>query len=242
MRSPAKALRKNHVAIVDDHPLVREALMELISRQPDLNCTGTAETTAEARRMVETLSPDLLILDLRLKSGDALDLMKTLRAEHPEVKVLVLSQYDELIFAERVLRAGACGYVMKENATEEILQAIQTVLKGEIYFSNRVGIAAVHRSLESKRLPSSEGIGRLSDRELQVLQFIGAGFSVSQIAKQFGVSVKTVETHRDNIKIKLNMESAAELHSFAEKWVIDNLLPLERIHAPASGKRSKIKR
>ena len=242
MRSPAKALRKNHVVIVDDHPLVREALMQLIDRQPDLNWTGTAETTAEARRMVETLSPDLLILDLRLKSGDALDLIKTLRAEHPEVKVLVLSQDHELMFAERVLRSGACGYVMKENATEEILQAIQTVLTGEIYFSNRVGIAAVHRSLESKRLPSSEGIGRLSDRELQVLQFIGAGFSVSQIAKQFGVSVKTVETHRDNIKIKLNMESAAELHSFAERWVIDNLLPLERIHAPASGKRSKIRR
>ncbi len=156
--------------------------------------------------------------------------------------MLVLSQYDELMFAERVLRSGACGYVMKENATEEILQAIQTVLKGEIYFSNRVGIAAVHRSLESKRLPSSEGIGRLSDRELQVLQFIGAGFSVSQIAKQFGVSVKTVETHRDNIKIKLNMESAAELHLFAERWVIDNLLPLQRIPAPASGKPSKIRR
>jgi DNA-binding NarL/FixJ family response regulator len=155
--------------------------------------------------------------------------------------VLVVSQYDELIFAERVLRSGACGYVMKDNVTEEILQAIRTVLSGEIYFSDRVGIAAVHRSLESKRLPS-EGIGRLSDRELQVLQFIGAGFGVTQIAKQFGVTVNTVETHRDNIKIKLNMQSAAELHSFAERWVIDNLLPLQRIHAPTSGERSKVRR
>src|SRR5438874_10284615 len=174
MGSPAKALRKNHVAIVDDHPLVREALMQLIGRQPDLNCTGTAETTAEARRMVETLSPDLLILDLRLKSGDALDLIKTLRAEHPEVKVLVLSQYDETIFAERVLRAGACGYVMKENATEEILNAVRKVLAGDMYISEQIRTNLVRRSLAEKPDASHAGIERLSDRELQVFQLIGA--------------------------------------------------------------------
>src|SRR5437762_6819869 len=234
MGSPAKALRKNHVAIVDDHPLVREALMQLIGRQPDLNCTGTAETTAEARRMVETLSPDLLILDLRLKSGDALDLIKTLRAEHPEVKVLVLSQYDELIFAERVLRSGASGYIMKENATDEVLRALRKVLTGDLYFSERVAAAVVQRMLREKPIAPRDGVERLSDREMQVFQLLGASYSPREIAEQFHLSRKTIETHCEKIKHKLSLYNAAELKQFARRWAAENLGAYEPWVAGAS--------
>jgi DNA-binding NarL/FixJ family response regulator len=186
MKTAAARQAGAEIVIVDDHPLVRQGLMQIICREHDINCTGTADNTADARRLVAEVEPDLVILDLRLKSGDALDLIKTLRVEHPQVKVLVLSQYDELIFAERVLRAGGCGYVMKENATEEILQAVRQVLAGEIYFSSRVGAAAVKRSLKEKPNASHQGIERLSDRELQVFQLIGASYSTREIAEQFG--------------------------------------------------------
>jgi len=166
-----------------------------------------------------------MILDLRLKNGDALDFIKTLRIEHPDVKVLVFSQYDELTFAERALRAGAAGYIMKENAADELLRAIRKVLAGDIYYSERVGASLVRRSLESKPEPSADGVGRLSDRELQVLQLISASHSTREIAEQLNLSVKTVESHRENIKSKLNLHNAAELHQFAQAWAAKNLLP-----------------
>ena len=223
---------KARVVIVDDHPLVRDALVQLICHQPNLDCVGGANNTADAKRVVDQQRPDLVILDLRLKSGDALDLIKTFRAEQPDVKVLVLSQYDELVFAERVLRAGACGYVMKDNATEVILEAIRTVLAGDIYFSNRVAAAAMRTSIQAKPEMPRTGVERLSDRELQVFQLIGSSCSVREVARQFGLSVKTVETHRDNIKAKLNLPSAAAVRAFALKWVAENMLP--PLHGSAS--------
>src|SRR6266487_1226341 len=171
-----KTRPKAQIVVIDDHPVLRDGLMQLLGSQPDLECTGTAENTADARRLVAQSAPDLMILDLRLKSGDALDLIKSLRVEHPDLKVLVLSQYDEMLFAERVLRAGASGYVMKENATEEILNAVRKVLAGEIYFSEKVGASFVRRSLAQKPDSSRVGVERLSDRELQVFQLIGACF------------------------------------------------------------------
>src|SRR5216110_2599625 len=134
-----KTRPKARIAVTDYHPVLRDGLMQLLCSQPDLECTGTADTTANARRLVAQSAPDLMILDLRLKSGDTLDLIKSLRVEHPDLKVLVLSQYDETLFAERVLRAGASGYVMKENATEEVLNAVRKVLAEEIYVSEKVG-------------------------------------------------------------------------------------------------------
>jgi DNA-binding NarL/FixJ family response regulator len=217
--------RKSRIIIVDDHPVLRDGLTQLICGQPDLDCIGMADNPADAQRLVERSAPDLMILDLRLKSGDALDLIKTLRVMYPDVKVLVLSQYDELIFAERVLRAGASGYVMKENATEELLRAIHKVLAGDIYFSERLAATFVRRSLERKSNASNIGIERLSDRELQVFQLIGASYSTREIAEQFHLSVKTIETHRENIKSKLGLENATELYRFAEAWVAKNLLP-----------------
>src|SRR5205807_4698929 len=142
----------------------------LIATQPDLACAGVADNLADAKRLVERSAPNLVILDLRLKNGDALDFIKTLRLEYPDVHVLVFSQYDELIFAERALRAGATGYIMKENAAEELMRAIRKVLSGDIYYSEQVGASLVRRSLEGKRDTPAAGVGRLSDRELQVLQ------------------------------------------------------------------------
>jgi DNA-binding NarL/FixJ family response regulator len=156
-----------------------------------------------------------------------------LRVEHPEIKVLVFSQYDELIFAERTLRAGALGYVMKENATEELLRAIQKILAGDIYVSERLAATFVRRSLERKPSVSHTGIERLSDRELQVFQLIGASYSTREIADEFHLSVKTIETHRENIKSKLGLENATELNRFAEAWTVKNLLPIASEPEPA---------
>jgi DNA-binding NarL/FixJ family response regulator len=176
---------------------------------------------------VEQCKPDLMVLDLRLKGGDSLDLIKTLRVEHPEVKMLVLSQYDELIFAERALRAGASGYIMKENATDEVLRAVRRVLVGELYFSERVASAIVQRTLRERSVPSRVGVERLSDREMQVLQLLGASYSPREIAEQFHLSRKTVETHCEKIKHKLSLHNAAELKQFARKWAAENMVPSE---------------
>src|SRR5881409_4034918 len=174
MTPKEQAQRKSCIIVVEDHPVLCDGLMQLISSQPDLACAGVANNTSDAKRLVEQGKPDLMLLDLRLKGGDSLELIKSLRFEHPEVKVLVLSQYDELIFAERALRAGASGYIMKENATDEVLRALRKVLTGDLYFSERVAAAVVQRMLREKPSGSRSGIELLSDRELQVFQLLGA--------------------------------------------------------------------
>jgi len=235
MTLKSNAPRKSRVVVVEDHPVVCAGLMQLIGNQPDLTCAGTAENTAAAKQLVEECKPDLLLLDLRLKSGDSLELIKSLRVEHPQVKVLVLSQYDELIFAERALRAGASGYIMKENATEEVLRAVRKVLAGELYFSERVAAAVVQRTLREKPSASRIGVESLSDREMQVFQLLGASHSAREIAEQFHLSRKTVETHCEKIKHKLSLNSAGELKQFARKWAAENLTPSE----PWTDSRSK---
>jgi DNA-binding NarL/FixJ family response regulator len=227
MTAKARSKGKAQILVVEDHPLVCAGLMELIRNQPDLACCGTADTTGVAKGLVEQCQPDLMLLDLRLKSGDALDLIKSMRVEHPEVKVLVLSQYDELIFAERALRAGASGYIMKENATDEVLRAVRKVLAGDLYFSERVAAAVVQRTLRERPAGPGIGIESLSDREMQVFQLLGASCSAQEIAEQFHLSRKTVDTHCENIKHKLNLQSAAELKQFARKWAVENLAPSE---------------
>jgi len=226
--------RKSHVVIVEDHPVLCDALKQLINNQPDLACVGVAADISDAKQLVEECKPDLMILDLRLKAGDALDFIKTLRAEYPELRVLVLSQYDELIFAERTLRAGASGYIMKENTTDEVLRAVRKVLAGELYFSERVAAAVVQRVLREKPIASRNGVERLSDREMQVFQLLGAAYSPREIAEQFHLSRKTVETHCEKIKHKLNLQTAAELKRFARQWAAENLGPTEPLVAVQS--------
>jgi len=225
---------KSHVIVVEDHPVLCDGLKQLINNQPDLACVGVAADISDARRLVEECKPDLMILDLRLKAGDGLDFIKTLRVECPEVKVLVLSQYDELIFAERALRAGAFGYIMKEKTTDEVLRAVRKVLVGELYFSERVAVAVVQRTLREKPIASRNGVERLSDREMQVFQLLGAAYTPREIAEQFHLSRKTVETHCEKIKHKLNLRTAAELKRFARQWAAENLGPSEPCVAPLS--------
>ena len=216
---------KSSVIVVEDHPVLCDGLKQLINNQQDLACVGVADDISGAKRLVEEREPDLMVLDLRLKGGDTLDFIKTLRVEHPEVKVLILSQYDELIFAERALRAGASGYIMKENATDEVLRAVRKVLAGELYFSERVATAIVQRTLREKPNSSRAGIERLSDREMQVFQLLGAAYSPREIAEQFHLSRKTIETHCEKIKHKLSLYTAAELKRFARQWAAENLAP-----------------
>src|SRR5437016_6510224 len=235
MTPKAEAPRKSRVVVIEDHPVLRDALQQLIDGQPDLTCVGVADNTSDAKRLVEQCKPDLMVLDLRLKAGDALDLVKSLRVEQPGLKVLVLSQYDELIFAERALRAGAFGYIMKENATDEVLRAVRKVLAGELYFSERVAAAVVQRTLRDKPIASRTGVERLSDREMQVFQLLGAAYTPREIAEQFHLSRKTVETHCEKIKHKLTLQTAAELKRFARQWAAKNLVPSEPWMASPSG-------
>jgi len=227
MNATTQTERKSQVVVVEDHPLLREGLKQLIDGQGDLSCVAVADNAWDAKRLAEQCKPDLMLLDLRLRVGDALDLIKSLRVEHPELKVLVLSQYDELLFAERALRAGASGYIMKENATDEVLRAMRKVLAGELYFSERVAAAVIHRTLREKPNGSRVGVERLSDREMQVLQLLGAAYSPREIAEQFHLSRKTVETHCEKIKHKLALPNAAELRRFALRWAAENMTPSE---------------
>jgi DNA-binding NarL/FixJ family response regulator len=236
---PNPSRKGARLLVVDDHPLLRDSLIKLVCSEKDIVCCGEADNVADAKRLVEETKPDLMLLDLRLKSGDSLDLIKSMKVEQPELKILVISQQDEMVFAERALRAGASGYVMKENATEEIFAAVRRVLAGELYFSQQVGAAAVCRSLAAKPDASRTGIERLSDRELQVFQLIGASFSTREIAEQFNLSVKTIETHRENIKQKLQLRDAAELSRCAESWAADNLLPSGDSAAETSGSAAR---
>src|SRR5438034_4542039 len=234
MTPKAQAPRKSRVVVIEDHPVLRDALKQLIDGQPDLTRVGVADSTSDAKRLVEQCKPDLMVLDLRLKAGDALDLVKSLRVEQPGLKVLVLSQYDELICAERALRAGASGYIMKENATDEVLRALRKVLTGDLYFSERVAAAVVQRMLREKPVASRDGVERLSDREMQVFQLLGASYSPREIAEQFHLSRKTIETHCEKIKHKLSLYNAAELKQFARRWAAENLGPYEPWVAGAS--------
>jgi DNA-binding NarL/FixJ family response regulator len=210
-----KSGSKGRIMVVDDHPLVREGLIQIINRQNDLVCCGEAESAVEAQETVGVLHPDLVTIDIRLQNGDGLELMKRLSSGQPSPHLLVISQCDEAIYAERALKAGARGYVMKERATTEVLTAIRTILAGGLYVSPKVATLALQKVVEGKTASSSGGVDNLSNRELQVLQLLGAGLSTRKAAARLGLSVKTIETHRENIKHKLGLLDGVELIRYA---------------------------
>jgi DNA-binding NarL/FixJ family response regulator len=210
----------SRILVVEDHFFFRQGLVDWINRQPDLACCGNADSCAAARKAAADLKPDLVLLDLGLKDENGLDLLKQLKAEFPALRILVISQGDEAIFAERALRAGAMGYLMKEEIADEVLRAIRHILWGEIYLSSRMATQLLRRSLAENLPPCpAETAGRLSDREMQVVQLIGVGLPNARIAAKLGISVKTVETHRENIKNKLNLADASALAHFARTWL-----------------------
>ena len=211
------------VLVVDDHPLVRQGLVQVINQQDDLVVCGEAATHPEALTALSASLPDLLVLDLRLKEGDGLEFIKAVKGRFPTLPVLVLSQFDEELYAERSLRAGASGYVMKEQASEDVLGAIRTVLAGRIYITPDMNALLLQRLITAKPQATEMAFGNLSDRELQVLQLLGGGVGNREIAQQLHLSIKTVETYREHLKHKLSLRNAEELVYFARQWAEKHL-------------------
>ncbi len=213
-----KSQSRARILLVDDHPVIRGGLIRLLSKQPDLECCGEAGTAPEALTLAREQKPDLAIVDLRLKHGDGLELIKALRAEQPTLKTLVLSQHTERVYVERALRAGAQGYVAKEQDPADLLQAVRTILAGQVYLTYGLAADLLQASLARGTDEPESAVRQLSDRELVVLNLLGEGKSTKQIAAVLGLSFKTVETHRENIKRKLNLSDAASLVEFANRW------------------------
>ena len=215
---PATAAQKTRVLIVDDHPLLREGVAQLINRQSDMLCCGEAADVSDASTAIELHQPNVVLLDLRLGTGDTLDFIKSAKARFPSVSIIILSQHDEALYAERALRAGASGYVMKQEASEEVLHAIRIVLAGELYVSRKMTPLILRKLLKAD--PAKDGsLADLSKRELQVFQLLGAGLSSRQIAEQLGLSIKTIETYREKIKHKMGIHTAPQLIQHAIMWV-----------------------
>lgn len=202
---------KRKIILVEDHPVMRQGLAQMISQEPDLCVCGQFEDAGRAFAGAETLNPDLAIIDLTLKNSSGLELVKNLKARFPKLLVLVLSMYDENLYAERALRAGAAGYIMKQEAVEKVLAAVRQVLNGGVFLSERMSARIMTQLVGGKTVAPGSLMERLSDRELEVFGLIGQGKGTRQIAEQLHLSVKTIESHRAHIKEKLNLRTAAEL-------------------------------
>jgi DNA-binding NarL/FixJ family response regulator len=215
---------KNTIFIVDDHPLMCEGLTRLLNHEADLMVCGQSHTAHEALKRIPELEPDIVIVDITLTDGNGIDLIKDMKRRSIPSKVLVLSMHDENLYAERALQAGAKGYIMKQEVSREVLKAIHKILDGEIYLSDKMGARMLHKIADAKTVTQALSAEILSDRELQVFQLIGQGHSTRQIADKLCVSVKTVESYRAHIKLKMNLENAHELTQHAVHWVESNHL------------------
>jgi DNA-binding NarL/FixJ family response regulator len=203
------------VFIVDDHPIVRDGLAQLVTGESDLEVCGTGEEVSASLRAILETQPDLVLLDVSLKDSDGLELAKELKARVPHLPVLMLSMHDESLYTERALRAGTRGFIMKEEAPQTLLAAIRKVLGGGMYVSEKMSASLLQGMARGKKHGIELPMDRLTDRELEIFRMIGAGKSVKQIAKVLFLSAKTVESHREHIKEKLNVKSSAELLRFA---------------------------
>ncbi len=212
---------KSKVLVVDDHPIVRQGLTLLINRESDLTVCGEAEDAHTAMQSLTETRPDILVVDISLNGPDGLDLLKNIRIRHPDLPVLILSMHDESIYAERALRAGAQGYIMKQEATEKVLVALRRILSREIYVSERIANRMLQRYIGSPSAARPSSLADLTDRELEVFRLIGEGHSTRQIAEDLHISVKTVESYQSHIKEKLSLRSARELVQHAIQWGIN---------------------
>jgi DNA-binding NarL/FixJ family response regulator len=218
---------QRRVLIVDDHPIVRQGLRRMIEPEPDLVVCGEVQTEREARTAIRALSPDVVIVDISLAQGDGLELVRDVHAQQPELPMLVLSMHDELIYAERLLAAGASGYIMKQAASDQLLIALRQVLAGGQYLSESLAgnLGRSDAAVGGGGVGSADPIDRLSNRELQVLSLIGRGLSSREAAEALGLSVKTVETHRQSLKRKLNLATNAQLLQYAINWYASRSKP-----------------
>ena len=236
---------KIRILVADEHPLLREGANRLINRQPDMVVCGNADSIPTVQNALTGCKPDLVLLGLRLGSGDTLEFIKALRAQYPELLVLTFSPFDETIFAERTLRAGANGYLMNNATDEELLTAIRDILSGGIYVSRKIAIRIFQKWLETPRQSRSQGnliaIENLSDREMHVFQLLGSGLGTKKLAEVMNLSVKTIASHRENIKRKLDLNSGRELIERATKWVEESLRPTQEDAVPAIGKKKLVR-
>lgn len=212
---------KKKVLIVDDHAIVREGLKRLIELESDLTVCGEAEEGNQALELAEKTRPDIAILDIGLPGMSGLDLIKNLKARIPNLPILTVSTYDETVYAERAIRAGAKGYLMKKESAQKIIEAIRKILAGKLYLSAAVS-ETILQQLAGADASAGDLLSRLSDRELQVFQMIGKGHKSSEIAEALNLGVKTVESYKEQIKIKLNIQSASALTRYAVEWSHQN--------------------
>jgi DNA-binding NarL/FixJ family response regulator len=240
---PGKPLGKTRILIVDEQPLFRQGISAFLSSQSDMVVCGEADCIANARSKIAEGKPHLLVTALRLGNGDRLEFLKALKAENPGLMILVYDGFEETIFAERAMRAGADGYVMKKAPKEDLLAAIRDIMNGGIYVSHDVAMRAFRRSLEmrpeSRFWKPANGFESLSDREMNIFQLLGSGLSTREIAHSLNLSVKTIESHRENIKHKLGVSSSRDLVDRATRYVEETLLPPNK-GALVSSRKKKV--
>ena len=229
MSAPEKRSVKTRILILDEHPLLRHGVADFLNSQPDMIVCGETDSIREARHKMQECKPQVLLTALRLGVGDSLEFLKALKSERPALLILVYSAFEETIFAERAFRAGAEGYVMKKAPKEELLTAIREIMTGNIYVSHDVAMRAFKKSLESQSQQQRErptiGIEKLSDRETHIFFLLGSGLGNSQIARSLNLSVKTIESHRENIKHKLDLSCSRDLVACAKKYVEVTFVP-----------------
>jgi len=217
---PQDASIQKKVLLVDDHPIVRHGLGLLIEQEDDLTVCGETESAVETLDSISSLNPDIVLVDISLRGSNGLELTKALKDAHPEIPVLILSMHDESLYAERALRSGARGYIMKQESADTVLLSIRKVLSGSVYLSERLSSKMLREFVDGNKVEGEKfGIESLSDRELEVFELIGCGHSTRKIADRLGLSVKTIETHRAHVKQKLKLDDATALVHRAFHWV-----------------------
>jgi len=220
-------IRKKHnktdgvarILIVDDHPIVRQGLENLINHEKNLKVCGQVDSAYQAMEAIKTQNPDMIIVDISLKEKNGLELIKDIKVSYPNLPILALSMHDEALFAERSLRAGAKGYIMKQQATDNVIKAIHKVLNNQLYVSDKMAAKMMNKLVTGKTQVGVSATDCLSDRELEVFLLIGKGHGTRQISDQLHLSVKTIESYRAHLKEKLKLDSASELLQYAIQWV-----------------------
>lgn len=210
---------KRRIFLVDDHPITRQGVVVLINQESDLEVCGEADSAPKAFDLLQKSKADLAVVDISLKTTSGIELTKNLKVLLPDLPVLIMSMHDESLYAERALRAGAKGYVMKQEASDNILIAIRRILDGELYLSEKMKEKMLHRLVHNRKDEVVFSIDTLSDREMEVFQLIGNGFSTRQIATKLNLSVKTIDSYREHLKLKLHIEKGADLVRHAIQWV-----------------------
>ncbi|MDZ4699840.1 MAG: response regulator transcription factor [Rhodothermales bacterium] len=206
------------VLVVDDHPAIREAIADIIADKMGMELVGQASNADEAFQLVQKMQPDVAVIDISLEDAHGLDLVQNIRAQYPHVQVVVFSMYDESVYAERAIRAGASGYLMKSEPTQSVVEAIRSVMQGEVYLSRRMASRMLSKIATGRSSSPGFAIDQLTDREMAVFQMLGEGFSVQEITQRLNLSRKTVETYRRRVKEKLDFETVAELLQYAVQW------------------------